>query len=99
MATSPNERASLEIWQVRLLQLCQKAVLTNSIHSRRLLCLQGIGAKETLFVFNNEQFRVAGRIGVGSYGSTFKVIQVENGQDVGVYAARSCLKRVAVTEH
>ncbi len=38
--------------------------------------------------FNNRQFRIASRIGSGSFGSTFKVIEVHEGQDVGIYAGK-----------
>ena len=39
-------------------------------------------------MFNNRQFRVAGKIGSGSFGSTFKVIEVQDDQDVGIYAGK-----------
>lgn len=38
--------------------------------------------------FNNRQFRIASRIGSGSFGSTFKVIEVHEGQDVGIFAGK-----------
>ena len=41
-----------------------------------------------LVSFNNRQFRIASRIGSGSFGSTFKVIEVHEGQDVGIYAGK-----------
>jgi len=86
--TSPNERISLEA-----LANSFAAVLSESssgqldtLHTTTLSARYW--SEGDLVVFNNEQFRVAGRIGIGSYGSTFKVIQVENGQDVGVYAGK-----------
>jgi len=41
-----------------------------------------------LVAFNRQQYRIAGKIGSGSFGSTFKVIQVQDGQDVGIYAGK-----------
>lgn len=41
-----------------------------------------------LVSFNNRQFRVASRIGSGSFGSTFKVIEVHDDQDVSIYAGK-----------
>ena len=41
-----------------------------------------------LVTFNTRQFRIASRIGSGSFGSTFKVIEVHEGQDVGIYAGK-----------
>ncbi len=41
-----------------------------------------------LVSFNNRHFRIASRIGSGSFGSTFKVIEVHEGQDVGIYAGK-----------
>ncbi|MDA1055755.1 MAG: NERD domain-containing serine/threonine-protein kinase [Planctomycetota bacterium] len=43
--------------------------------------------------FNNHQYRIASRIGSGSFGSTFKVIQVQEGQDVGIYAGKVMFER------
>jgi len=39
-------------------------------------------------LFDEGQFRVVSRIGSGSFGSTFKVIQVQDSQDVGIYAGK-----------
>jgi serine/threonine protein kinase len=41
-----------------------------------------------LVAFNNQQYRIAAKIGSGSFGSTFKVIQVQDGQDVGIFAGK-----------
>lgn len=41
-----------------------------------------------LVTFNNQQYRIAGKIGSGSFGSTFKVIQVQDNQDVGIFAGK-----------
>lgn len=41
-----------------------------------------------LVTFNTRQFRIASRIGTGGFGSTFKVIEVHEGQDVGIYAGK-----------
>ncbi len=38
--------------------------------------------------FNNRVFRIASKIGSGSFGSTFKVIEVHEGQDVGIFAGK-----------
>ncbi|QDV68823.1 Serine/threonine-protein kinase PrkC [Rosistilla carotiformis] len=41
-----------------------------------------------LVAFNSQQYRIAGKIGSGSFGSTFKVIQVQDDQDVGIFAGK-----------
>ena len=41
-----------------------------------------------LVAFGDRQFRIASRIGSGSFGSTFKIIEVHEGQDVGIYAGK-----------
>ncbi|WP_417381897.1 protein kinase domain-containing protein [Gimesia sp.] len=46
-----------------------------------------------LVAFNSQQYRIAGKIGSGSFGSTFKVIQVQDDQDVGIFVGKVMFDR------
>lgn len=76
---------------------CSLAELSHSLHASDTQTASGAKPQTVsmaarywsegdLVAFNNRQFRIASRIGSGSFGSTFKVIEVHEGQDVGIYA-------------
>ncbi len=86
LVDDPSKRATLaEV--ARTLQAgdsegAAKKVETTSLAAR-------YWSEGDLVGFNNQHYRIASKIGSGSFGSTFKVIQVQDGQDVGIYAGKT----------
>lgn len=86
MVLEPTKRSTLaDLAQALAVADSEKAVKPN-LETTTLAARYW--SEGDLVTFNNRQFRVASRIGSGSFGSTFKVIEVHDDQDVGIYAGK-----------
>lgn len=86
MAEEPSKRSALAELSTSL--NARDSQRASEASTRATATTARYWSEGDLVSFNSRQFRIAGRIGSGSFGSTFKVIEVHDGQDVGIYAGK-----------
>lgn len=88
LATDANDRPSLESLVKSLRKQLKPDALIAAPVTRETALPAQYWSDGDWVTFNGRQYRIASRIGSGSFGSTFKVVEVEDQQDVGVFAGK-----------
>ncbi|MHC2068135.1 protein kinase domain-containing protein [Bremerella sp. T1] len=86
MTDEPSKRLSLPELIQSLTKDNSKSEPQPSVEATKLSARYW--SEGDIIEFNNQHYRIASKIGSGSYGSTFKIVQVQDGQDVGVFAGK-----------
>lgn len=88
LAVLPEKRPSLEVLRKSLLKQLKQDPTSYIAENQETTLSAQYWSDGDWVGFGRGNYRIASRIGSGSFGSTFKVVEVEDDQDVGVYAGK-----------
>ena len=86
LADEPSKRCSLADLSKSLTILDSQIAIVAKLETVSMAARYW--SEGDLVAFGDRQFRIASRIGSGSFGATFKIVEVYEGQDVGIYAGK-----------